>query len=108
MMIWPLYVWKVTSVYPGMPHARIMIEGFLGCFVTGFLGTALPRLLGVPKVSLLETCGCGTVPVAEVELNQPGIGPRNLGDFRSMLPRHRPVSAPEPITAQSTAGNEQK
>jgi predicted amidohydrolase len=35
----------------------------------------------------------GTVAVAEVDLSQPYIGPYNLGDFRSMLPRHRPAGA---------------
>ncbi|MBM4000481.1 MAG: carbon-nitrogen hydrolase family protein [Planctomycetes bacterium] len=39
----------------------------------------------------------GTVVVAEVDLGQPYIGPYNLGDFRAMLPRHRPVWAPEPL-----------
>jgi predicted amidohydrolase len=38
----------------------------------------------------------GTVAVAEVDLSRPSIGPRNLGDFRAMLPRHRPVSVSEP------------
>ena len=38
----------------------------------------------------------GTVAVAEVTLNQPYIGPYNLGDFRSMLPRHRPPVPSEP------------
>lgn len=33
----------------------------------------------------------GTVAVAQVDLNQPYIGPYNLGDFRSMIPRHRPI-----------------
>ncbi|MCY2986297.1 MAG: carbon-nitrogen hydrolase family protein [Planctomycetota bacterium] len=37
----------------------------------------------------------GTVAVAEVDLSQPYVGPWNLGDFRSMVPRHRPISAPE-------------
>ncbi len=37
----------------------------------------------------------GTTVVAEVDLSQPYIGPWNLGDFRSMIPRHRPVSMPE-------------
>jgi hypothetical protein len=37
----------------------------------------------------------GTVAMAEVDLSQPCVGPYNLGDFRAMLPRHRPVAAPE-------------
>lgn len=57
VMMWPLYAWKVTGVYPGPLHPRVMIEGFIGCFVTGFLATALPRLLGVPKVSIYESVG---------------------------------------------------
>lgn len=32
----------------------------------------------------------GTVAVAEVDLAQPFVGPYNLGDFRSMVQRHRP------------------
>lgn len=59
VMMWPFYVWKVMAIYPGPLHARVMIEGFLGCFVTGFLSTALPRLLGVPKVTIYETVGIG-------------------------------------------------
>ena len=37
----------------------------------------------------------GTVAVAEVELSQPYVGPYNLGDFHSMIPRHRPVTTSE-------------
>jgi hypothetical protein len=37
----------------------------------------------------------GTVAVAEVDLSQPYIGPWNLGDFRSMVPRHRPAGLSE-------------
>jgi len=44
----------------------------------------------------------GTVVVAEVDLSQPYIGPYNLGDFHAMVPRHRPVSAPEPSTAHQS------
>jgi hypothetical protein len=31
------------------------------------------------------------VAVAEVDLNQPYIGPWDLGDLRAMIPRHRPL-----------------
>ena len=37
----------------------------------------------------------GTVAVAEVDLGKAYIGPWNLGDFHSMVPRHRPILAPE-------------
>jgi hypothetical protein len=53
--MWPLYIWNLTGSYPGQFHARIMIEGFLTAFVVGFLGTALPRLLDVPRLTALET-----------------------------------------------------
>ena len=43
------------------------------------------------------------VAVAEVDLNQPCIGPYNLGDFRSMVPRHRPVAVAEPVAASKIA-----
>lgn len=55
VLLWPLFVWKLSGTYPGQLHARIMIEGFLTAFVIGFLGTALPRLLGVPRLKLVET-----------------------------------------------------
>jgi uncharacterized protein involved in response to NO len=48
--LWPLYVWKIQPSYPGLMHSRIMIMGFLTSFVVGFLGTAFPRLLDVPRV----------------------------------------------------------
>lgn len=47
--LWPVHVWTSAISYPGIIHARIMICGFLTAFVIGFLGTALPRLLDVPR-----------------------------------------------------------
>ncbi len=50
----------------------------------------------------------GTVAIAEVDLSLPYHGPYNLGDFRSMVPRHRPISAVEstavskPVSAADT------
>lgn len=42
----------------------------------------------------------GEIVVAEVDLNQPYRGPYNLGDFRSMIPRHRPLLPAEPTTSK--------
>ncbi len=61
VLLWPAYVWGGIDTYPVLMHTRIMIECFLAAFVIGFLGTALPRLLDVPKVrgreALLYTAG---------------------------------------------------
>jgi uncharacterized protein involved in response to NO len=45
--LWPLHFLGVLAAYPGPGHARIMVTGFFGAFMFGFLGTALPRMLGV-------------------------------------------------------------
>lgn len=46
VMMWPLFYAGLLDFYPNESHARIMIEGFPGAFVLGFLGTAFPRLTG--------------------------------------------------------------
>jgi uncharacterized protein involved in response to NO len=46
VMMWPLFYAGKLGFYPGEAHARVMIEGFMGAFVLGFLGTAFPRLTG--------------------------------------------------------------
>ena len=52
--LWPLYFSGLHKFYPGIMHARLMIEGFMGCFVVGFLATAAPRLTGTPHCSRAE------------------------------------------------------
>lgn len=52
--LWPLYFTGLHKFYPGIMHARLMVDGFLGCFVVGFLGTAGPRLTGTPHFSPRE------------------------------------------------------
>ncbi len=47
VLLWPLYVWADLPFYPGLAHGRIMIGGFFGAMILGFLGTAGPRMLGV-------------------------------------------------------------
>src|SRR5690606_3950720 len=46
VMMWPLLYAGKLGFYPGEAHVRVMIGGFMGAFVTGFLGTAFPRLTG--------------------------------------------------------------
>ena len=42
--------------------------------------------------AIAEADAAGSVAVAEVDLSRPYVGPYNLGDFRSMVPRHRPIA----------------
>ncbi len=58
VMLWPLYELGWLSVYPSVMHARILILGFIGMFVLGFLGTAFPRLIGVKGMGMRHFAGC--------------------------------------------------
>ena len=50
--LWPLFFLGIhQSFYPGVMHARLMIEGFMGAFVFGFLATAIPRLTDQPPMT---------------------------------------------------------
>jgi uncharacterized protein involved in response to NO len=49
--LWPAYYAGWISVYPGIAHARLMIEGFMGSFIIGFLGTAGPRITSTSPFS---------------------------------------------------------
>jgi len=81
--LWPLFVWHTISFYPRDAHLRLMIEGLMGSFIIGFLGTAGPRLLDARPFAVSETylllalqCVC-----AGLHLNQR----RNLGDSLFLL-----------------------
>lgn len=52
--LWPLYYAQAVGFYPGLAHARLMIEAFGGAFVVGFLGTAGPRMATAPRLTPLE------------------------------------------------------
>ena len=54
--LWPLYVWHAIAFYPAQAHVRLMIEGLMGSFIIGFLGTAGPRLLDASPLIAAETC----------------------------------------------------
>ncbi len=52
--LWPLFYAGKLTFYPGITHARLMIECFGGAFVVGFLGTAGPRMATAPKLTPAE------------------------------------------------------
>ncbi|HEY5992007.1 MAG TPA: NnrS family protein, partial [Candidatus Udaeobacter sp.] len=52
--LWPLFVWHAIKFYPADAHVRLMIEGMMGSFIIGFLGTAGPRLLEAPPLTAAE------------------------------------------------------
>ena len=55
--MWPLfYSGWISLPYPVPHHAHLMIQGFFGSFVFGFLGTAMPRMLTAPKLKVGEVC----------------------------------------------------
>ena len=54
VLLWPLFYQGHLSFYPGISHARVMIEAFGGAFVIGFLGTAGPRILSAPRLKPWE------------------------------------------------------
>jgi uncharacterized protein involved in response to NO len=55
VVLWPLFVWHVIEFYPAPAHVRLMIEGLMGSFIIGFLGTAGPRLLDAAPLIAIET-----------------------------------------------------
>lgn len=68
-LLWPLFIWNFLSDYPGQSHPRVMVEGFLTCFVAGFAGTALPRLLGAPVLRLAESLAVAVALTVVVALH---------------------------------------
>jgi len=52
--LWPISIWGMLGYYPGPAHARLMIGGFFGAMILGFLGTAGPRMLSVRRLSRVE------------------------------------------------------
>ena len=55
VLLWPLFVMGWLPFYPGLPHARVMVQGFVFCFMAGFLSSALPHMLEVRGISLRQT-----------------------------------------------------
>ncbi|HUS34384.1 MAG TPA: NnrS family protein [Verrucomicrobiae bacterium] len=54
VLLWPLHLFGVMPTYPGQIHARIMAHGLFAGFILGFLGTAMPRMLGARPLRPIE------------------------------------------------------
>ncbi|MDB5104926.1 MAG: NnrS family protein [Fibrobacteres bacterium] len=53
--VWiPYTLWPTAFPYPGQGHAVIQIQGFLLCFILGFLATMLPKVLGVRPLGQIQ------------------------------------------------------
>ena len=53
-LVWPLHAAGLIP-YPATIHWTLMIQGFLPCFIFGFLFTALPAFLHADRIGPLET-----------------------------------------------------
>ena len=67
--LWPLFVWHAIAFYPAQAHVRLMIEGLMGSFIIGFLGTAGPRLLDASPLIAAETCALVLLQIASAFLH---------------------------------------
>jgi uncharacterized protein involved in response to NO len=70
--LWPLMLWGWTELYPGPSHARLMIQGFFGGFILGFMGTAMPRLVEARPLSAWETFSLFALFMGNVAANTLG------------------------------------
>ena len=67
--LWPAYYAGLLSFYPGVAHARLMIQGFMASFIVGFLGTAVPRITSTRPFSRVEVLTLLTLDLFAVGLH---------------------------------------
>lgn len=54
VLLWPLFYGGVLEEYPLHSHTRLMVQGFVGACIIGFLGTALPKMLSAPSLKVWQ------------------------------------------------------
>lgn len=67
-----------TDVYPGPSHARLLVQGFFGGFIFGFLGTSMPRLVEAAPLSARSALSLLALFLANVTANT--LGKHAVGD----------------------------
>src|SRR5262245_18998997 len=71
--LWPVMLLGWTQNYPGPSHARLMVQGFYGGFIFGFMGTAMPRRIGACPFSARETFSLLLLFLGNVVANAAGM-----------------------------------
>jgi uncharacterized protein involved in response to NO len=57
VMLWPAMFWGWISFYPKEMHGRLLLQGFVGGFAFGFMGTAMPNVLTARRFTPKEIGG---------------------------------------------------
>jgi uncharacterized protein involved in response to NO len=71
--LWPMMLLGWTENYPGPSHARLMVQGFFGGFIFGFMGTAMPRLVGARPLAAPEAFSLLTLFLGNIIANTAGM-----------------------------------
>ncbi|MBI3417570.1 MAG: NnrS family protein [Verrucomicrobia bacterium] len=79
--LWPLLLLGWTDNYPGPSHARLMVQGFFGGFIFGFLGTSMPRLVEARPLSAREAFALLALFLGNVVANTVGMNTLADGIF---------------------------
>jgi predicted amidohydrolase len=88
-----IIAWPVWGCNPGLAQARacenhvFVVSSTYTSEKNDWMISAIYDRAGTP---IQKATTWGTVVVAEVDLSRAFVGPYNLGDFRAMVPRHRP------------------
>lgn len=83
--LWPLMLLGWTENYPGPSHARLMVQGFFGGFILGFMGTAMPRLVEARPLSAREAFSLLALFLGNVATNTFGMNTLADGLFAAEL-----------------------
>ena len=97
--LWPAYYACLLSFYPGVAHARLMIQGFMASFIVGFLGTAGPRITSTRPFSRVEVLTLLTLDLFAVGLH---CGAANRADSRTLHAVHYALGNGVAYLAQHT------
>ncbi|MBT8036624.1 MAG: NnrS family protein [Verrucomicrobiae bacterium] len=85
VILWPLFYWGWLSYYPMFAHGRVMIEGFVGGFAIGFLGTALPKMLSAQPLKVWQVGSLLSLHAALVSFHMGGDVRTGDGLFTVMM-----------------------